>query len=66
MEDATAELPPFKRASMMASRKRVWKSLKQVLATERTLQWPENAVTCKYILSGVFLKTILRIHDHRN
>lgn len=47
------KLPIFKKASMVNNgvgvKKRVWKSLKQILATERALQWPENAVTCKKI-----------------
>lgn len=45
------KLPIFKKASMVNNgigvKKRVWKSLKQILATERALQWPENSVTCK-------------------
>lgn len=47
----TNELPVFRRATMadasVGNKKRAWKSLKQILATERTLQWQENAVTCK-------------------
>lgn len=43
--------PVFKKATLednsIGNKKRAWKSLKQILATERTLQWPENAVTCK-------------------
>lgn len=43
---------PFKKNSMVnnqpGAKKRVWKSLKQILATERTLQWPQNAITCKF------------------
>ncbi|XP_055320394.1 INO80 complex subunit C [Sitodiplosis mosellana] len=41
--------PVFKKATLednsIGNKKRAWKSLKQILATERTLQWPENAVT---------------------
>lgn len=45
--------PVFKKASFTQSpaggnKKRMWKSLKQILATERTLQWKESAVTCEY------------------
>lgn len=44
-------LPPFKRASLtnnaVGVKKRLWKSLKQITSTERTLQWSEDAVTCK-------------------
>lgn len=50
MTDANA-FPVFKKATLddnsLINKKRAWKSLKQILATERTLQWPENAVTCK-------------------
>lgn len=28
-------------------KKRMWRSLKQILATERTLPWPSDAVLCK-------------------
>lgn len=28
------------------NKKRMWKSLKQILAVERTLPWKEDAVTC--------------------
>ncbi|KAG4076548.1 hypothetical protein HA402_002711 [Bradysia odoriphaga] len=41
-------LPPFKRTSLTnnaAVKKRLWKSLKQITSTERTLQWSEDAVT---------------------
>lgn len=45
-------LPVFKKISLANSpaggnKKRTWKSLKQILATERTLQWSDSAVTCK-------------------
>lgn len=44
-------LPPFKRASLtnnaVGVKKRLWKSLKQITSTERTLQWSDDAVTCK-------------------
>lgn len=43
-------LPPFKRSSLTnnaAVKKRLWKSLKSITSTERTLQWPDDAVTCK-------------------
>lgn len=44
-------LPPFKRSSLTNNapgvKKRLWKSLKQITSTERTLQWPDDAVTCK-------------------
>ncbi len=45
-------LPPFKRASLTDSaavKKRLWKSLKQITSTERTLQWSDDAVTCKFV-----------------
>lgn len=43
--------PVFKKCSFSdspvnGSKKRTWKSLKQILTTERTLQWPDTAVTC--------------------
>lgn len=44
--------PVFKVLSLSKSpkthKKRVWKSLKQILQTERSLKWPEDAITCKY------------------
>lgn len=47
-------MPIFKKATFednsIGNKKRAWKSLKQILATERTLQWPENAVTCRIII----------------
>lgn len=43
--------PVFKVISLSkspkANKKRVWKSLKQILQTERSLKWPEEAITCK-------------------
>lgn len=46
-------LPPFKRTSLTNNstgvKKRLWKSLKQITSTERTLQWSDDAVTCKLI-----------------
>lgn len=43
-------LPVFKKSTLsdaaLGNKKRLWKSLKQILAHERTLQWPDNAVTC--------------------
>ena len=30
-----------------SGKKRIWRSLKQVLAQERTLLWPSDAVHCK-------------------
>lgn len=43
----------FKKATLgdnsLGNKKRAWKSLKQILATERMLQWPENAITCKLL-----------------
>lgn len=43
--------PVFKKATLednsIGNKKSAWKSLKQILAVERTLQWPDNAVTCK-------------------
>lgn len=45
-------VPVFKKSSYAHSpgggnKKKTWKSLKQILAIERTLQWKESAVTCK-------------------
>lgn len=52
MSDSNA-MPVFKKATLednsIGTKKRAWKSLKQILATERTLQWPDNAVTCKCV-----------------
>jgi YL1 nuclear protein C-terminal domain len=31
-------------------KKRMWKSLKQIIAHEKTLKWREDDVTCKYII----------------
>lgn len=51
MTEAVANLP-FKRTTLgdvsTGNKTRMWKSLKQILAIERTLQWPETAVTCKH------------------
>lgn len=51
MTESTNNFPVFKKATLedssIGTKKRAWKSLKQILAVERTLQWPENAVTCK-------------------
>ena len=51
MGEPSTQFPVFKKATLednsIGNKKRAWKSLKQILATERTLQWPENAVTCK-------------------
>lgn len=45
--------PVFKKATLednsIGNKKRAWKSLKQILAIERTLQWPDNAITCELI-----------------
>lgn len=53
----TNSVPIFKKTTLadspMGTKNRMWKSLKQILATERTLQWPEDAVTCKYIVVSV-------------
>lgn len=50
MNPAESTMPSFKCSSMVnntpGAKKRVWKSLKQILATERSLPWPENAITC--------------------
>ncbi|CAD7079689.1 unnamed protein product [Hermetia illucens] len=41
--------PVFKKSSLTqqqpGAKKRLWKSLKQILATERLLPWPEDAIT---------------------
>lgn len=45
--------PIFKRQALAetnpiaGNKKRTWKSLKQILALERTLPWKETDVTCK-------------------
>lgn len=68
MTETSTELS-FKKSSLgdasTGNKKRMWKSLKQILATERTSQWPDNAVTCKqfqcstpnstFILNCIFL-----------
>lgn len=45
-------LPVFKKSTFSdavpGNKKRLWKSLKQIMASEKTLQWPEDAITCKY------------------
>lgn len=50
----TNSIALFKKSTLADSgtgnKKRMWKSLKQILATERTLQWPDDAVTCKFIV----------------
>lgn len=49
MEEVTDQ-PIFKVTSLSSpksNKKRVWKSLKQILQIERSLKWPEDAVTCK-------------------
>lgn len=50
MADPNNPLPVFKKTTLSdaatGNKKRMWKSLKQILAIERTLQWPENSVTC--------------------
>lgn len=47
------EFPVFKKQTFAmnetGTKKRIWKSLKQILAHEKTLQWPENAITCKFV-----------------
>lgn len=62
MGEPSTSFPVFKKATLEdnssgGNKKRAWKSLKQILATERTLEWPENAVTCK---SQYFTKSINR------
>lgn len=50
MAESVNPLPVFKKSTLedlSGNKKRTWKSLKQILATERMLQWPEDAVTCK-------------------
>lgn len=40
----------FKKTSLNLSqtgnKKRMWKSLKQILAQERSLPWPQDAIIC--------------------
>lgn len=56
-------IPKFKKTTLSlttsGTKKRMWKSLKQILATERTLQWGENAVTCLYTLLSYSISTII-------
>ena len=37
--------PNFQHSNVVGSRKRPWKTLKQVLAAEAALDWPEDAIT---------------------
>lgn len=57
--------PVFKKRSLAdlgpGNKKRTWKSLKQILATERTLQWSDTAVTCK--LKCNLIVVFLNIHE---
>lgn len=50
--------PVFKVLSLSkspkANKKRVWKSLKQILQTERSLKWPEDAITCNNYCCRIF------------
>lgn len=39
----------FEHTSKVGNKKKVWKSLKQILASEKALKWPENTVLCKLI-----------------
>lgn len=52
MEEVEVQ-PIFKVTSLSKSpksnKKRVWRSLKQILQIERTLKWPDEAITCKQI-----------------
>lgn len=34
----------FHQNSKLIAKKRAWKSLKQIISTEKTLQWPDNVV----------------------
>lgn len=40
----------FKHTSKTSNKKRAWRSLKQILATERTLSWTDDAVLCEIII----------------
>ena len=42
-----------------SGKKRIWKSLKQILAQERALPWPLDAVHCKFILSKINVYTLI-------
>lgn len=53
MEESDSPMPIFKAGTLAQSpkagqKKRMWKSLKQILATEKSLPWGENDVTCKF------------------
>lgn len=60
------EVPVFKSGTLQESsgtKKRMWKSLKQILTIERTLfkeeQNQENIVTCNYYNLAVLLYSLL-------
>lgn len=38
--------PKFEHTRKSSNKKRAWRSLKQILAMERALVWPEDAVLC--------------------
>lgn len=58
-------LPEFKKSTMeeteAGSKNRLWKSLKQILAYERTLEWPEEMVACKYTMCTTHVIIIKQI-----
>uniref|UniRef100_A0A1L8DWG2 Putative yl1 nuclear protein n=1 Tax=Nyssomyia neivai TaxID=330878 RepID=A0A1L8DWG2_9DIPT len=58
--------PKFKRSSMMpstvGSKKRMWKSLKQILTSERNLQW-KDAVTYSSINAPPSFKPVKKYSD---
>lgn len=67
-----SNFPVFKRATLedtsVVNKKRAWKSLKQILATERTLQWLENAVTCMSMYTYYNINSIqfLKFKEYKN
>lgn len=70
----TNNYPVFRRATMadasVGNKKRAWKSLKQILATERTLQWQENSVTCKFFIHNqeqhILIQNSIQIKTYLN
>lgn len=40
----------FQHTSKTNNKKKAWRSLKQIIAQEKSLAWPADAVLCKYIL----------------
>ena len=41
--------PDFQHSSKTSNKKRAWRSLKQIVAQERAVQWGEDFVHCNFI-----------------